>query len=202
MVMSEDVPQSPGEPWQSLSSLADGQADANEQSRCLDQWSARADVRARWHEYQVIGDVMRSDALGAGAASDAAFLQGLRRRIAQEPPRLLPVAVPQPPTRRPAWLAPAAMAAGVGAVALTLTALWPVGAPAPQGATLAAQGAPASSAGIMPATPQVHMVSGQLIRDARLDRYLAAHRQGGSGSALQMPGAVVRSVDTIVLDDK
>lgn len=203
MAMSEEVPQSPGEPWQALSSLADGQADAGEQSRCLEQWSARADVRERWHEYQVIGDVMRSDELGTSAAADAAFLQALRGRIAQEPQRLAPMVMSRPGPRRPVWLAPVAMAAGVGAVVLTLTTLWPTVAPGPQSTvSLLAQRAPASSAATLPAAPQVHMASGQLIRDARLDRYLAAHRQGGSGSALQMPGAVVRSVDTIVLDDK
>jgi hypothetical protein len=41
-----------------------------------------------------------------------------------------------------------------------------------------------------------------LIRDARLDRYFAAHRQSGNGAAVQMPGGVVRSVDTIVLEDR
>ena len=45
-------------------------------------------------------------------------------------------------------------------------------------------------------------VNGRLIRDARLDRYFAAHRQSGNGTALQMPGGVVRSVDTIVLEDR
>jgi len=37
---------------------------------------------------------------------------------------------------------------------------------------------------------------------ARLERYFAAHRQSANGAALQMPGAVVRSVDTIVLEDR
>jgi hypothetical protein len=45
-------------------------------------------------------------------------------------------------------------------------------------------------------------VNGRLIRDARLDRYFAAHRQSGNGAAVQMPGGVVRSVDTIVLEDR
>jgi sigma-E factor negative regulatory protein RseA len=45
-------------------------------------------------------------------------------------------------------------------------------------------------------------VNGRLIRDARLDRYFAAHRQSGNGAALQMPGGVVRSVDTIALEDR
>jgi hypothetical protein len=61
----------------------------------------------------------------------------------------------------------------------------------------------------MPATQPVpaaqvntQVVNGRLIRDARLDRYFAAHRQSANGAALQMPGAVVRSVDTIVLEDR
>ena len=33
-------------------------------------------------------------------------------------------------------------------------------------------------------------------------RYFAAHRQSANGTSLQMPGAVVRSVDTIVLEDR
>jgi len=203
MAMSEQVPKDPVGPWQALSSLADGQADAADEAQCVELWSARSDARARWHAYQVIGDVMRSDELAAAAPSDEAFLQALRHRIAQEPPHLLPAPRSQVSTRRPLWLAPVAMAAGVGAVALTLSSLWPVAGPPPQPAmTLAAQRAPASAVVAVSAAPKVHAVSGQLIRDARLDRYLAAHRQGGSGSALQMPGAVMRSVDTIVLDDR
>lgn len=202
--MSEDLPNIPGQlPRQVLSMLADGQADATEQAQCLELWGSNPDVRAQWHVYQVIGDVMRSDELAAGAADDEAFLQGLRRRLAQEPARLAPSAPRPLSAPRPAWLAPVAMAAGVGAVALTLTALWPAAGLSPQPAvTLAAQRVPASAAVVVSNTPQVHVVSGQLIRDARLDRYLAAHRQVSSGSTLQMPGAVVRSVDTIVLDSK
>jgi hypothetical protein len=50
--------------------------------------------------------------------------------------------------------------------------------------------------------PAAQTVNGRLIRDARLDRYFAAHRQSANGAALQMPGAVVRNVDTIVLEDR
>ena len=49
---------------------------------------------------------------------------------------------------------------------------------------------------------QAQAVNGRLIRDARLDRYFAAHRQSATGTALQMPGAAVRGVDTIVLEDR
>ncbi|MFO1218957.1 MAG: sigma-E factor negative regulatory protein [Burkholderiaceae bacterium] len=201
--MAEEEPRNHEEVWRALSAVADGEADEPQRARCLELWSSRPDLRSRWHEYQVIGDVMRSDALAHGAAADAAFLHGLRARIAQEPARLIPRDTAATP-RMPRWMAPAAMAAGVGAVALTLHSLWPNATSQRADASLAAARAPASAVlAVAPSLPpQVHVVNGQLIRDARLDRYLAAHRQGATGAALQMPGAVVRSVDTLALDDK
>jgi sigma-E factor negative regulatory protein RseA len=199
--MAEQHPRESVDLWQALSSLADGEADADEQGRCLGQWGNRSDLRERWHQYQVIGDVMRSAELARGANGDAAFLQSFRDRLALEPPRH---EQPESRTRTamPRWMAPLAMAAGVAAVALTLNSLWP--ASTTQRVELASTTSPLlpASAVVSSAQPPLKMVNGQLIRDARLDRYLAAHRQGANGAALQMPGAVVRSVDTIVLDDK
>jgi sigma-E factor negative regulatory protein RseA len=43
------------------------------------------------------------------------------------------------------------------------------------------------------AEPQVLAVNGQLIRDAQLDRYLAAHKQFAGSSALGVPSAFLRS---------
>lgn len=185
--------------WLSLSAMADGQADATERARCLESWSARADVRERWHAYQLIGDAMRSDDLARDPAGDAAFLRALRTRLADD--RVVPL---RPRVERSSgrWLGAAAVAAGVGAVALTLTMINPVGGPGTQGgATLAAASAPTAAVRVPAETPLL-AVNGQLIRDARLDRYLAAHRQGATGASLQMPGAVVRSVDTIVLEQR
>lgn len=199
--MAEQYPRESGELWQALSSLADGEADSDAQGRCVASWGSRSDLRERWHQYQVIGDVMRSAELARGAQDDAAFLHSLRGRLAQEPPRHEQPA-PRAPAAAPRWMAPLAMAAGVAAVALTLSSLWP--ASAPQRVEVASTTSPQlpASAVAPSAQPPVRMVNGQLIRDARLDRYLAAHRQVANGAALQMPGAVVRSVDTIVLDDK
>jgi sigma-E factor negative regulatory protein RseA len=199
--MAEQHPREPGELWQALSSLADGEADTVEQARCIALWDSRSDLRERWHQYQVIGDVMRSSELARGADDDAAFLKAFRGRLAQEPARI-GQDDPRSVAATPPWLAPLAVAAGVAAVALTLSSLWPVSAP--QQVDVASTTSPKSPASAVASSiqPQVKMVNGQLIRDARLDRYLAAHRQGANGAALQMPGAVVRSVDTIVLDDK
>jgi sigma-E factor negative regulatory protein RseA len=43
------------------------------------------------------------------------------------------------------------------------------------------------------AEPQTFVASNQLIRDARLDRYLAAHQQFAGSSALGMPSAYLRN---------
>jgi sigma-E factor negative regulatory protein RseA len=43
------------------------------------------------------------------------------------------------------------------------------------------------------AEPQTFVANGQLIRDARLDRYLAAHKQFAGSSALGVPSGFLRN---------
>lgn len=104
---------------------------------------------------------------------------------------------------RRAWAAPTAVAAGFMAVAgaLVVTRVAEAPSPAPGGAVLA--GVPAAG-GVQPVVatvqpPQAAVVpvsvpvaNGRLIRDARLDRYLAAHKQYGGSSVLAMPAVSVR----------
>ena len=89
-------------------------------------------------------------------------------------------------------MAPMAVAAGFVAVAGVLV-VTRVGNP---------EVAPAVPVAAGTGQPDVMVANGQLIRDARLDRYLAAHRQMSGRVAVHVPGAVVRSVDTIVLENK
>jgi sigma-E factor negative regulatory protein RseA len=200
--MSDDPLHSPKEQrddeWASLSWLADGEATTDAQERCLALWAEHPDARERWRHYQLIGDVLRSRELAREAAHDAAFLAALRTRLAHEPAVLRPA-------RRPAgrrlktWAAPMAAVAGVATVAGVVVMLR---MPAPfDGAQVAARPVAQPVAASAPAWDQ-QPVNGRLIRDTRLDRYFAAHRQSGNGAALQMPGGVVRSVDTIVLEDR
>ena len=56
---------------QRLSALADGELDADESALACGQWRGDASVRARWHAYQLIGDVLRSEELASDAARDA-----------------------------------------------------------------------------------------------------------------------------------
>ena len=181
-----------------LGALMDGRSDAAGVQAACRAWRSDATARRRWHEWHLIGDALRSGELVAHAAHDAAFVARLRERLEREPVVLVPA---RPHARRDvlkrrAWIGSAAVAAGFVAVAATLLVVRQsqgdaggapqlVQAPAvtPRAVAAAAQAAPA------PVEPQTLVVNGQLIRDARLDQYLAAHKQH---STMGMPAALMR----------
>ncbi|MCX7659570.1 MAG: sigma-E factor negative regulatory protein [Caldimonas manganoxidans] len=195
-----------------LSALLDGEATASQFDEWLashhsDPERHRQDCED-WHLYHLIGDVLRSDDLAGGSRGDL-FLQGVRQRLQREPVILAPAATPDAAARaRRRWRTPLATAAGVMAVAGALVvlyvgevggdAMWPapgIGLRAQSAGTEAAVAvtpvavtpvaAPAAAPTAASAT-ELRVVHGDqtLIRDARLDQYLAAHKQFGAGSAL------------------
>ena len=121
-----------------------------------------------------------------------------------------------------AWLAPSAVAAGFVLVAGALmVARTPDALPgSAQGVPLAsaasaggqtgamagqdvvADSAPAAVAGAVAADvyTQASTANGALLRDARLDRYLAAHKQFAGTSALGVPSAFLRSATVSIPD--
>ena len=141
---------------EALSALADGEADAAEVARACGAWREDAQVRARWSDYHLIGDVMRSDEL-ADASDSSRFLKSFRERLVQEPVVLAPAGLvarhhpsvvdlgvaavpPAEPLRRRVWAGPMAVAACfvmvVGAL-VTGQGGVPQGDPALSGNTLA-----------------------------------------------------------------
>lgn len=196
-----------------LSALADGELEASEVAQACAQWREDPDARARWHGYQLIGDVLRSEDLASTSAHDSAFLQALRQRLDAEPVVLAPAPLVDPADgvaavssapqiravagRRRAWFMPSAVAATVAAVVVggALTIRQPSDT-AP--ATLAGAAPQAVPAAFDPsAEPTLTVANGRLIRDARLDRYLAAHQQWSGGSVVGGHAAYLRqaSVD-------
>lgn len=183
-----------------LSALADG--DASALAAACQSWREDASTRQTWHAYHLIGDVLRSEELAHPPARDAAFLAGLRQRMAAEPALLAPMPARPPavPRARQPWLAPAAVAAGFVLVAgvLVVTRTSQPGAPV-AAPTLAA----ASSPGVLrvgnAATPTAPAPSGShLIRDVRLDEYLRAHQAARDGVAVAAPGGGLRQVEVLV----
>jgi sigma-E factor negative regulatory protein RseA len=200
-----------------LSALVDGELDFDAAAQACGQWRESVDARAAWHAYHVIGDVLRSDDLGCDPARDAGFLEALRARLEDEPVVLAPRPLPQQPARQPdvrapaqaaggargsrwSWKAPTAVAAGFVAVAgvLLLTRGPAIEVPGPGLASMAPAAQPvlaSTLAGPMVGAgePQVPVATGALIRDARLDRYLAAHKQFAGSSALGVPSGFLRN---------
>lgn len=203
-----------------LSALADGELDSQAVAQACTHWRDSAESRSTWHAYHLIGDVLRSDDLASQPAHDSTFLDALRAKLANEPVVLAPKPLEAPAiaespaairaaaggsSRRWGWIAPSAVAAGFVAVAGVLTLSRPGLLPERGDATSVARAAaPASFAGTAtlvgnraaPAPepePQTFVASGQLIRDARLDRYLAAHKQFAGSSALGVPSAYLRN---------
>jgi sigma-E factor negative regulatory protein RseA len=183
---------------EALSALVDGQVDAAAAGEGVSHWRDDDDAKATWHAYQLIGDVLRSEDLAAGHR-DRLFMQRLHARLMQEPAVLAPAPdlPPVDPDRGQAgllhrWAIPLGLAAGLALVLGTLLVLRQdplAGAPA-----LVADARPAPSlqrvelaaAASSPSAPV-------LLRDPRLDRYLAAHKQFQSANAMGPSTGFIRS---------
>ena len=196
----------------SLSALCDGQADDDSARRARDAWRNDAEARRTWHAYQLIGDVLRSDELATPPARDAAFLAALHSRLQREPvvlaPQPLPAvvggaAVAGAVTRRSQqrWLAPAAVAAGVMAVAgvLAVSRLGAPDAAQPQPVMASrSASAPNFTLATGPAVVSASPDGAAMLRDAELDAYLNAHQSARRSGAIVLPGSSLRSVEVVL----
>ncbi|MCK6432804.1 MAG: sigma-E factor negative regulatory protein [Burkholderiaceae bacterium] len=181
-------------PGAKFSALMDGDLAGVDVDGACATWRADVQVRECWHTYHLIGDVLRSGELACDAGRAQAFLAGVRDRLAAEPVPLSPsalvrgdvpaavgpTAVARRAGRSRTW-APMAAAAGVAAVAGVLVVMR-TNAPQTSTAVAVQAAGPRAASGV--------------IRDARLDRYLAAHRQVSNTTAVYVPGAAVRNVDS------
>jgi len=203
-----------------LSALADGEASEAEGADAFLRWRDDVEVRATWHCYHLIGDVMRSDDLAAPAAGHQRLLAALRDRLAAEPVVLAPAPTEPPAAPRgdqpgeriaPAvanasaggwlrahWQAPVAMAAGFLAV---------IGGLQYHHSQVADDTARALVARAQPAAASVVAVAAPAVADApstfassrdqaeQIAPYVAAHRLSTMNAALQMPGSAdIRNV--------
>ncbi|OYD52087.1 sigma-E factor negative regulatory protein [Acidovorax kalamii] len=189
-----------------LSALADGQLQGEELNAAFAYAADDEEGAKTWQLYHLVGDVLRSADLAQPA--NPAFMARLREQLAQEALPERPQ-VPVPVAMVAAGLPEAANAsvfrwkmvagfaslAAVAAIGWTsLASLQGAGAGPAAGAQLAAapeHSSPAQGAPVV----AVADADGQqvMLRDPRLDELLAAHKQFGSTSALQMPAGFLRN---------
>lgn len=172
-----------------VSALADGEATPQAQTRALAVLAHDPQAREAWQAYHLVGDVLRSQDLAGTTAPDV-FLARFRQRLAEDAVAApLPVAGAQPApvadARRESAGAPREAAnarsfrrrhvAAIAGLALATV----VG-----GFAVQAWWTPAGS---------VHAKdpAGRMLRDARLDELLQAHRQLGGATALPAPAGFV-----------
>lgn len=176
-----------------VSALADGQLQAEEFARTVDWLGKDEDARLTWHAYHVVGDVLRSGET-LTRTNDAVFMKRFTQALQQELPSTSNelatglVAGNEMPASagelqhlqqesfndsnfRWQWLA------GIVSLAVVLIVGWQ-----------------ASIIGL-DHCETVQLSQGQpvMIRNPQLDALLAAHRQLGGASALQMPAGFLRN---------
>lgn len=174
-----------------ISALADGELRGEEFSRAMDLLSRSERALAVWDSYHVVSEVLRGEPVTGGAGSGV-LLERLRAQLEGPAAHALQLAeAPAAPTserlrpandavRRWRWLAMAASLVALGTVGWHLLSQDRSGA-AP---VLAQEGAATAGGAEAPAV---------MMRDPRLDELMAAHRQFGGTSALQMPSGFLRN---------
>lgn len=190
-----------------LSALMDGHAPAGGTDWAgLSQ--AYADdplLRQAWSDYHWVGEALRAGD-HAPAPADAGFVAGVMARLAvEEPKTAAPRRVLDEPVAAIPVTLPAAndavfrwkMVAGVATLAAVAAVAWQVAVAPLAGPQLAQSPQPAAAvqlaSGEQPRVQAVITERGVVIRDPQLEELLAAHRQYGGMSALQMPAGFLRN---------
>ncbi len=186
----------PGNPdHELLSALADGELGQSEFDAVLQACGQDPATLARWNTYHLIGHGLRAPASPVYSA-DAAFVNGLRQALAREPsliseqPRLAVIPAANGEASNDAsfrWK----MVAGFASVAAVCAIGWNAVTTLPNGgAPQLAQASPPASASqqLVVASPQ-----GPMVRDARIEELMAAHRQFSGASALQVPSGFLQN---------
>ena len=187
--------------------LADGQLRSHEFAKAVEFVNLDADCRAVWQSYHVIGDVLRSPEL---AAIDSDFLARFQSRLASDADSHAADRWKSPVVgsngvlnissgRRASandsaivWKITAGCASLAAAVALgwSMAGGWDGRSNGPE---LAQAVSPVQASATPSSTLGAASESAIMIRDSNLDALLAAHKQFGGATALQMPTGVLRN---------
>lgn len=193
-----------------VSALADGQLRGEEFARAVTLTGAAGDARATWHAYHLVGDVLRDGETGP-LGQEAAFMQRLKTRLAQEKKPVFVDSANQGRLLEPVLVKrgePSAeelqsandsvfrwkMVAGLA----SLAAVTVIGWQAVSGYAIQNDSTTLAQANVNQPTaavfqPMVDAEPQVMLRDPQLDALLAAHRQFGGASALQMPAGFLRN---------
>lgn len=186
-----------------VSALMDGALDGNDFAHALDEFANDSSVDDTWDTYHLVGQAMRASGEPL-QAHDPAFLARLRLRLAEDTPESVAVSPLfirdggqkglKFSAANDAWWR---RVAGLASVAVVGVLAWQgvvwVGSGQPVDATLAQSSAVPAQLAAPQALVTADGASPLMIRDPQLDALLAAHRQVGGATALQMPSGFLRN---------
>jgi sigma-E factor negative regulatory protein RseA len=190
-----------------ISALGDGELRDDELANVFDALARDPTLTTAWHTYQVIGDVLRSPDL-AHSSDGLAFLGKLDARLAHEfaascidqsalsaqgpvvdkneASRGVQIAANESVFR---WK----VLAGVACTALLTVVGSSIWTPPSTLAVGHVASIAADSQALKQGAVVVESSAGTMLRDPRLDELMAAHRQLGGHSALQVPAGFLRN---------
>jgi len=193
-----------------VSALMDGQLRSQEFAHAVLAACDDADAQEAWDTYHLIGDVLRAGAAAHGHTAPD-FVARVQTRLQAEGIAKAPAAevisqrpdsgvVQHMPSRQPAantdsfrWKMVAGFASLAAVVAIGWNSASTVWAPAAAPQLAQAPQAVASPL-VAVAVPSMGQGGGAvMLRDPQLDDILAAHKQQGDSSALQMPAGFLRN---------
>ena len=203
------MPDSMDSKREQISALMDGQLRAHGLAQAVELACEDAQAHQAWDEYHLIGQVLRGESLDS-ISLQSDFLTRLQARLKSEArsslePGVVQVAVKplelldqdrrymqQEAANQPVyrWKLVAGLAC-MATVALLAWSALGLGQPSTDLPQLAQ--APQTLAAPLPAVVPATMGQAQMLRDPQLDRFLAAHKQQGGGSALQLPAGFLRN---------
>jgi sigma-E factor negative regulatory protein RseA len=182
-----------------ISALADGELRGDELARAVALAAGDAAARRTWHAYQAVGEVLRSGQAAPARSDSEAFLAAVRVKLqaqplqAPEPAALAAIVTRSEPAANDwRWK----LVAGVASVAAVAAIGWNLAGPALTPAAqpqLAAAPVPAPASARAEAPQPEAVQQAAMIRDPRLDRLLAAHRQLGGATAWQSTSGFLRN---------
>jgi sigma-E factor negative regulatory protein RseA len=175
--------------FEHLSSLVDGELDADQAAAVIEALCRDPDLQRRWSDLQLVGDALRSTEVAACHVEG--FCLRVKRALAAEPTVLAPRGA-RSPVRR--YAVPGiAVAASIAAIAFLAVPL--LRAPAPE-LVAAKQAAPATApvvATAEPATPSLPKAAAAIANARALDPYFAAHRELTGGTPLPRATVYLRT---------
>ncbi|MFT3814098.1 MAG: RseA family anti-sigma factor [Acidovorax sp.] len=194
--MNEDLTQG-----ELVSALADGELQGDAFAQAVGV--AAGAGRPTWALYHLVGDVLRSPELAHHGRSNllAAVRAGMAEAEAPRPQAQPLVAQVAPPEARSEERAANLsvfrwkMVAGFASLAAVSAIGWNavMGLRADNGAQVAAAVPSQAAPGVVATAVEGQNGPQVMLRDARLDELLAAHKQLGGTSALQMPAGFLRN---------